>query len=198
MQSPHIRPPYAKNRHNAEDGSRRARWLRTTGRGVLTVAVAGLFLAACGGGSSEAVIYTGVGVEADLATRAEAAGVAIVANESETTHTHTKLRIIVDDTEIEVPGDIGVDREAGVLTILHTHKNDGVIHVESPNADDTYTLAQFMHLWGIGGTAEDLCHHFTENPYCSLRIESAATGETGLDTILQDDDEIVIEIVTLA
>lgn len=161
-------------------------------------AVAGLFLAACGGGDSEAVTYTGVGVEADLATRAAAAGVAIVANESETTHTHTKLRIVVDDTEIEVPGDIGVDHEARVLTILHTHRNDGVIHVESPNVDDTYTLAQFMHLWGIGGTSEDVCHHFTENPYCTLRIDSAADGETGLDTVLQDGDEIVISIVALA
>jgi len=159
---------------------------------------AGLLLAACGDGGGEAVVYTGMGVDADLTTRAEAAGVAIVSSESETTHTHTKLRIILDDAETEVPGDIGVDREAGVLTILHTHKNDGVIHVESPNSNDTYTLAQFMHLWGIGGTAVDVCHYFTENPYCSLRIESAAAGETGLDTTLQDEDEIVIKIVTLA
>jgi hypothetical protein len=152
---------------------------------------------ACRAGG-EAVAYTGVGVDAELTARAEAAGVAIMSSESETTHTHTKLRIIVNDEQIEVPGDIGVDREAGVLTILHTHRNDGVIHVESPNVNDTYALAQFMHLWGIGGTSEDVCHHFTENPYCSMRIESAAAGETGLDAILQDNDEIVIKIVALS
>lgn len=195
-----MQPAHTKHQQTV-DNDRRQNWVgrgRKTGRSVLAVAVVGLLLAACGEGSSEAVVYTGVGVEADLTTRAEAAGVAIVSSESETTHTHTKLRIIVDDAEIEVPGDIGVDREAGVLTILHTHKNDGVIHVESPNVNDTYTLAQFMHLWGIGGTAEDICHHFTENPYCSLRIESARTSETGLDAVLQDDDEIVIKIVALA
>lgn len=155
-------------------------------------------MSACGLGGGDAIIYTGVGVEADLATRAEAAGVEIIASMAETTHTHTKLRITVGDEERGVPGDIGVDLETGNMTILHTHGNDGVIHVESPNADDTYTLAQFMHLWGIGGTLPDVCRYFTGNPGCTIVIESAGTGETGLDATLEDDDTIFIKIVALA
>lgn len=163
---------------------------------VLLIAVAGI-----GGGCAQEETkpeLTGIGVDATLTARAAAAGVDIVESESETTHTHTKLSILVDEKIVEVPGDIGIDKAAGVLTILHTHRNDGVIHVESPKAEDTYTLAQFFHLWGIGGGEADLCQHFLAEPYCTVTIYSASTGETSLDKVLVDGDSINVSITALA
>ena len=32
---------------------------------------------------------------------------------------------------------------------LHTHAEDGIIHVESPSTTETFTLGQFFAEWGI-------------------------------------------------
>lgn len=164
---------------------------------ILALATLGV-IAGCSDPSQEVVEYTGVGVEASLEERAAAAGVAIVDKESETTHTHTKLSIIVNGEAVEVPANIGVDLVKRRLTVLHTHRTDGVLHVESPNSNDTYTLAQFFHLWGIGGGEADLCQHFLQQPYCAINITSADQGLVELGEVLRDGDSISVDIIDMA
>lgn len=166
---------------------------------ALLLGVAGISAASgCAGSTTEAVKYTGVGVEASLEMRAAAAGVAIVDKESEMTHTHTKLSIVVNGEAVEVPADIGIDRTKQQLTVLHTHRTDGILHVESPNSNDTYTLAQFFHLWGIGGGEVDLCQHFLQQPYCAITITSADQGVVELGEVLRDGDSLSVDIIDMA
>ncbi len=74
-------------------------------------------------------------------------------------HIHPHLSVIMDGKPVTVPANIGIDSHLwnmhtldtyGMtgMAPLHTHQNDGVIHVESYK-DQDYTLGQFLDIWGI-------------------------------------------------
>jgi len=74
-------------------------------------------------------------------------------------HIHSHLSITIDGKPSVVPANIGIDSQLwnmhtldtyGMtgMAPLHTHQNDGVIHVESYK-DQDYTLGQFFDIWGM-------------------------------------------------
>ena len=65
------------------------------------------------------------------------------------THIHAHVDIFVDGERVTVPNLIGINQGAGYITELHTHDTRGVIHVESPEEDDSFTLGQFFGEWGV-------------------------------------------------
>ncbi|HLI95267.1 MAG TPA: hypothetical protein VKT72_04155 [Candidatus Baltobacteraceae bacterium] len=62
-------------------------------------------------------------------------------------HIHTHLQIFNRGRGVEVPAQVGIMPIAGCLYWVHTHSNDGVIHIEAP-AVRTFTLGQFFDIWG--------------------------------------------------
>jgi hypothetical protein len=73
-------------------------------------------------------------------------------------HIHPHLNVMVDGKPMVIPQNVGIDQSLwkdhsldkyGMegMTPLHTHDNDGTIHVES-NANREYTLGQFLDIWG--------------------------------------------------
>jgi len=50
---------------------------------------------------------------------------------------------------VPVPPNVGINPGANYLTELHTHDNRGVIHVESPKANDKFTLGEFFGEWAV-------------------------------------------------
>ena len=103
-----------------------------------------------------------------LATLANAAtgqtvdGVQCQAGEQLVSHVHTHLTIFVNGKAKVIPYGIGIPGFAAVQTAhgpfvqtgscfywLHTHQEDGVIHVESPSASLHFNLGQFFAEWGI-------------------------------------------------
>jgi len=72
-------------------------------------------------------------------------------------HLHTHLSLFVDGEQKAIPLAIGIKNPfvQNALVIagecfyhLHTHDRTGIIHVESPNATETFTLGQFFDVWG--------------------------------------------------
>ena len=63
-------------------------------------------------------------------------------------HVHSHLDIFVDGKKVKVPALVGINPGAGYLTELHTHDDQGVIHIEAQKAGD-YTLGQFIAEWGV-------------------------------------------------
>lgn len=100
-----------------------------------------------GGGSVTLLAVIGAVI---FASRANAAptidGIQCQTNEGAATHIHQHLVIYDRGQPVAVPADIGIDGTRGCLFWLHTHRSDGVIHVESPTGD-TYTLGQFFDIW---------------------------------------------------
>jgi hypothetical protein len=92
----------------------------------------------------------------------------MLGEEGNALHIHAHLDVIADGKPVQVPADIGVDDARQMISPLHSHDTTGVIHVESPNKADTFTLGQFFAEWDvalsadhIGGLTADDTHHLT-------------------------------------
>ena len=64
-------------------------------------------------------------------------------------HYHPTLRVVVRETEIAVPPNIGVDPTTGAMSSLHTHEPDGTLHIEAKRRGQRFTLEQFFKEWGV-------------------------------------------------
>jgi hypothetical protein len=84
-----------------------------------------------------------------LADRLPPLGLTTLPQEAVNTHYHSHLDIYVDGKKVRVPALIGINIGAQYLTELHTHDTRGVIHVESPKANDHFTLGQFLAEWAV-------------------------------------------------
>jgi hypothetical protein len=89
-------------------------------------------------------------------------GIQCNAGEKTVTHVHTHLTVFVNGKARVIPYGIGIPGYQAVQTPdgafvetgscfywLHTHAEDGIIHVESPSTSETFTLGQFFAEWGI-------------------------------------------------
>jgi len=84
-----------------------------------------------------------------LADRLLPLGLQTLPQEAVNTHYHSHLDIYADGKRVTVPALIGINTGAQYITQLHTHDTRGVIHIESPKANDHFTLGQFMAEWGV-------------------------------------------------
>ena len=63
-------------------------------------------------------------------------------------HTHQHLDLFISGQKVPVPQSVGINDNAGFISPIHTHDEDGIIHVESPTFED-FTLGQFFDIWGV-------------------------------------------------
>lgn len=126
-----------------------------------------------------------------LADRLLPLGLTTLPQEAVTTHYHAHLDIFVDGKKIAVPPLIGINQGAGYITELHTHDGRGVIHVESPKENDSFTLGQFVAEWGVFLNARCI------GAYCNgLKWYLNGKLQTGnpADYTLRSHDEIAIVV----
>jgi hypothetical protein len=96
------------------------------------------------------------------ATGQEVRGIQCNAGEKTVTHVHTHFTVFVNGKARIIPYGVGIPGYQAVQTPegpfvetgscfywLHTHAEDGVIHVESPSTTETFTLGQFFAEWGL-------------------------------------------------
>jgi hypothetical protein len=146
--------------------------------GLLAVVIAGLFVFVFRGNDSATAkipkesalvgLQTGpapwnAGLDT-LPDRLAPLGLTPLPQEALAQHIHQHLDIYVNGKPVTVPVGLGIYGNQ-FITELHTHsaqpeglpgppgRPTGVIHVESPNKT-TYTLAQFMGVWGVRFTPD--------------------------------------------
>jgi hypothetical protein len=103
-----------------------------------------------------------LGTLLNAATGQTVDGIQCQTNEQLVTHVHTHLTIFVNGKAQVIPYGIGIPGFQAVSTAqgpfvqtgscfywLHVHANDGIIHIESPSASESFTLGQFFNEWGI-------------------------------------------------
>lgn len=61
-------------------------------------------------------------------------------------HIHTHLDIFINGNHYTVPSQIGIKPDDRCLYWLHTHDDNGVIHIEAPEKRD-FTLGKFFDIW---------------------------------------------------
>jgi hypothetical protein len=90
----------------------------------------------------------------NLTQRLKPLGLNPLGQEGQVLHIHEHLDIYDDGKHVSIPKFIGIHfkgQQADYLTELHTHANDGVIHLESLKAQ-AYSLGQFFGAWGVNLT----------------------------------------------
>jgi hypothetical protein len=90
--------------------------------------------------------FTHVPSGSQLASNLQKAGLEALSAEGTVMHIHQHLDIIVNETPVTVPADIGV--ASGFISPIHTHDSSGILHVESPVKKD-FTLGQFFTEWNV-------------------------------------------------
>jgi hypothetical protein len=128
-----------------------------------------------------------------LADRLQPLGLNQLAQEQLAFHIHQHLDIFVDGKPVAggVPQYIGINDNA-YITELHTHTNDGIIHVESATKRD-YTLGEFFGEWAVFLNARCV------GAYCNgLKWYVNGQQQTGnpQKLVLRDHQEIVIVVGT--
>jgi hypothetical protein len=112
-------------------------------------------------------------------------------------HHHTDLLISIDGQPVTVPANIGLGDSPPVASPLHTHTDKGTIHIES--ADPTFqpVLGQFMDVWGVYFTNDQLGGNIATG---DTKIRAYVNGDpwTGDPTQipLNDGDVIVLTFGT--
>lgn len=125
-----------------------------------------------------------------LADRLPPLGLSTLSNEGVATHIHAHLDIFVKGKRVTVPPQIGINPGANYLTELHTHDPRGVIHIESPKANDEFTLGEFFGEWAVYLDATSV------GGYQGLRWYLDGKPQTGspANLVLKSHQEIAIVV----
>lgn len=83
-----------------------------------------------------------------LKERLDAIGLPALSQEALAFHIHQHLEMYIHGHPVAVPANVGINSQAGFISIFHTHETSGVLHVESPEQTD-FTLGQFYDEWGV-------------------------------------------------
>src|SRR5262249_38926095 len=126
-----------------------------------------------------------------LADRVPALGLTTLPQEAVSTHYHSHLDIFVNGKKVTVPALIGINVGAQYLTQLHTHDTRGVIHIESPKANDHFSLGQFVAEGGVFLNSRCIAAYCNGlRVYLNCKLQTANPQKY----VLQPHDEIAIVI----
>ena len=65
-------------------------------------------------------------------------------------HIHVHFRIYIHGKELTIPAGIGIPTDNTCFYWMHTHTDDGIIHIEAPQKLHNLALDDFMTLWQQG------------------------------------------------
>ena len=100
-------------------------------------------------------------------------------------HVHAHLDVFVNGQPIMVPASIGIVDNT-CLYWLHTHKTDGIMHIESPKPRD-FSLGEFLDIWKATNTGLP-----PTNKSPIIYVNGQVVTTSLKDTMLNAHDEIVL------
>lgn len=104
-------------------------------------------------------------------------------------HIHPELVIFINGTQIPIPHDLGIGPTG--MTAIHTHDEDGIIHVEAPVKKD-FTLGDFFAVWGKDFSRSKILESTVDETTEIIVTVNGQRIGTYENTILKDKDKIVI------
>ena len=65
-------------------------------------------------------------------------------------HIHVHFTIYINEKPLTIPAGIGIPADGSCFYWMHTHTDDGIIHIEAPQKLHNLALDDFMTLWQQG------------------------------------------------
>jgi hypothetical protein len=131
-----------------------------------------------------------------LRARLDRLGLPVLGAEQLDYHIHAHVDIFVRGVHIPIPALVGIDVVDEFLTVLHTHDNSGIVHVES-STDHHYQLGDFFGVWGVKLNASCI------GTYCVRQQAKLRTWVDGkpykgnpASIVMREHDEIVLSVGT--
>ncbi len=103
-------------------------------------------------------------------------------------HYHVHLRLVIDGHKVPVPENMGFDQQNRIITPIHTHKVDNVIHIEADQKGYRSDLQNVFDVWGVRFTPQCI------GGYCGgvkMWVNGTPTTKLG-GYVLQPHDAITI------
>ena len=107
----------------------------------------------------------------DALSYVEKAGFEPLQAEGQLYHIHAHLSVFWDRAPVVVPANIGISSAGIWISALHTHDNQGILHVEA-NVTEEVRLGQFFTEWNVslgGATVYDNGQPVADGPSLVLR-----------------------------
>lgn len=125
-----------------------------------------------------------------LADRLKAINMPLLSAEGSAQHIHAHLDIYIHGQQLAVPADIGIYNNS--ITPVHTHDTSGIIHIESPDANATYTLGQFFDIWGVKLTSTSIGGYVNDTTNKLVAYDNGEIVQDPASLALQKHHEIVL------
>lgn len=77
-------------------------------------------------------------------------GVSCQSMEQNGYHIHAHLTIYIKAKRVTIPQGIGIAPDGSCYYWLHTHTDDGIIHIEAPQKQSNLALDDFLTIWHAG------------------------------------------------
>ncbi len=152
----------------------------------------------------------------DTITLARRAGIEPDRKEYLTYHVHAHLDVFVNGEPVTVPAALGIEvQDPGVKTFedvgkpteyggieecsqaciasLHTHSEDGVVHIEAPKRAD-YRLGQFFELWDMRLTARCVGAYCAPRSPIAVFVDGRRLRTNPADLVFEEGQEVAIVI----
>ncbi|MBI1972608.1 C2H2-type zinc finger protein [Candidatus Woesearchaeota archaeon] len=121
-------------------------------------------------------------------------------------HWHPHLKISIDGKEQRIPTNIGISTGKIVdthlsgmqMSPLHTHENDGIIHLENNNPStkpETTTLGYFFYVWDKKFSKECIFDYCTDKGTLTMTVNGKENTDFE-NYLMRDGDEIVITYIS--
>jgi hypothetical protein len=135
---------------------------------------------------------------AALTTRLASVNLTGLPQEALAFHIHQHLDLYVDGQHVTVPKFIGIAQDSSspsgfIVTEMHTHKTDGVLHVESAQ-DLKYQLKQFFGEWGVRLTGKCLGSFKGSCDNLQWWVNGKKQPGSPANLVLKSHQEIVISV----
>lgn len=77
-------------------------------------------------------------------------GISCDSTEQNGYHIHVHFTIYINSKQLTIPAGIGIPADGSCFYWMHTHTDDGIIHIEAPQKLHNLALDDFMTLWQQG------------------------------------------------
>lgn len=113
-------------------------------------------------------------------------------------HIHVHFRIYINGKELTIPTGIGIPTDNTCFYWMHTHSDDGIIHIEAPQKLHNLALDDFMALWQQGFARLNFPSEMTQSSGWQIFVNGkpfngVVTSPLYTEVTLQSHDAITME-----
>jgi hypothetical protein len=112
-------------------------------------------------------------------------------------HIHTHLTIYINGKRVTIPQNIGIASDGSCFYWMHTHTDDGIIHIEAPQKLHNLALDDFLTIWHDGFTNLNFPPELTQSTGWKIYVNGQPFADIVTSPLTTEVQLATHDIVTL-